>query len=213
MARPNWFALLLLVLPLSIARAQSVFAGTPDAEPGFGLYAAEAGGALLTGALLTAGTLLVVDPGVFGPTGDHPNGNMDGGIIGFFLGMAGTVVAYPLGCAAGTSIVGGIKQQYGNFGYSYLGALLGLPVGYGIAVGGLAMAGRSPVLRGVSVVAGCLAPPVGATVGYNLSRRSDAGYGRLEQRLVPPSIGVRSWSDLEGQTVVATDVRLLTVRF
>jgi hypothetical protein len=209
MARPNWFALLLLLLLLSLARAQSVFVGTPDAEPGFGLYAAETGGALLTGALLTAGTVLGVDAALFGPTNDSDVEL----VLSMYLGMAGMVAVYPLGSAAGASIVGGIKQQYGNFWYSYLGALLGLPVGYGIAAGGLAIAGRSHVLQGASVIAGCLAQPIGATVGYNLSRQSDAGYGRLEQRLIPPSIGVRSWSDLEGQTVVATDVRLLTVRF
>jgi hypothetical protein len=209
MARPNWFALLLLLLPLSRALAQSAFVGTPDAEPGFGLYAAETGGALLTGVLLTAGTVLGADAALFGPTDDSDVEL----VLSMYLAMTGMVVVYPLGSAAGASIVGGIKQQHGNFGYSYLGALLGLPVGYGIAAGGLALAGRSPVLQVASVVAGCLAPPIGATVGYNLSRQSGAGYGRLEQRLIPPSIGVRSWSDLEGQTVVATDVRLLTVRF
>ena len=127
--------------------------------------------------------------------------------------MASAVVLYPLGSAAGASIVGGIKHQYGNFGYAYLGALLGLPIGVGIAAGGLAMPVDSDVLRGALVAVGCLVPPVGATVGYNLSRRSGVSYGLLDGRLVPPSIGVSSWSDLEGQTVVATDVRLLTVRF
>jgi hypothetical protein len=210
MARLRWFALLLLVLPLSLARAQSVFVGTPDAEPGFGLYAAEAGGALLTGALLTAGAVIGVDALLSSPTPDESGLEVLGDVL---HAATGIVVVYPLGSAAGTSIVGGIGQQHGNFGSAYLGALLGLPVGYGIAAGGLAVAERSPVLLVALVAAGCLMPPIGATVGYNLSRQSDAGYGRLEQRLIPPSIGVRSWSDLEGQTVVATDVRLLTVRF
>ena len=84
MARPNWFALLLLLLPLSLARAQSAFVGTPDAEPGFGLYAAETGGALLTGALLTAGTVLGVDAALFGPTNDSDVEL----VLSMYLGMA-----------------------------------------------------------------------------------------------------------------------------
>jgi len=209
MARSNLFALLLFLLTLSLARAQSVFVGTPDAEPGFGLYAAEAGGALLTGALVTTGAVLGANAVLVGPTDDWDR--RLGGLL--YLGLAGTVVIYPLGSAGGTCIVGGIKQQYGNFWYSYLGALLGLPVGIGVAAGGLAIAGSSGVLQVASVVAGYLVPPIGATVGYNLSRQPDAGFGRLEKRLIPPSLGVRSWSDLEGQTAVAADVRLLTVRF
>lgn len=209
MARPSRFSLLLLLLLLARAPAQSMPADTPGDSPGFGLYAAETGGALLAGALLTGGALLVADAALPKVEGDPEIHS----ITLAYVGMAAAVVLYPLGSAAGTSIVGGVKQQQGSFGYAYLGALLGLPVGCGIAAGGLAMAGHSPVLQGAFVVAGCLVPPVGATIGYNLSRQSSVGYGLLDRRLLPPSVGVKSWLDPEGNTVVATDVRLLTVRF
>jgi hypothetical protein len=182
--------------------------GTADAQPGFGLYAAETGGALLLGSVLTAGVIFGADAMV--PRVGDPEVHS---IISTYYAMAGAAVVCPLGSAAGASIVGGIKQQHGNFGATYLGALLGLPVGYGIAAGGLAIPGHSRVLDDVFFVASCLAPPVGATIGYNLSRQSGAGYGRLEQRLIPPSLGVKPSLDHEGNTIVATDVRLLTVRF
>jgi hypothetical protein len=197
------------LLLFSFAPAQPTFAGTPDAEPGFGLYAAETGGALLTGALLTAGTILGADAALPKQQGDPEIHS----IALAYIGMASAVVIYPLGSAAGASIVGGIKRQCGNFGAAYLGALLGLPIGVGIAAGGLAIPVNSDVLKGALVVVGCLVPPIGATVGYNLSRQSTVGVGLLDRRLVPPSVGVKSWSDLEGHTIVATDFRLLTVRF
>ncbi|MCX6841201.1 MAG: hypothetical protein NTX53_02805 [candidate division WOR-3 bacterium] len=209
MARPDRFALLFLLVLLARAPAQTMVAGSRDAKPGFGLYAAETGGALLSGALLTGGVLLVADAALPKVEGDPEIHSINLA----YVGMAAAVVLYPLGSAAGTSIVGGVKQQHGNFGYAYLGALLGLPVGCGIAAGGLAVAGHSSVLQGAFVVAGCLVPPVGATIGYNLSRQSGVGYGLLDRRLLPPSVGVKSWSGLDGHTVVATDVRLLTVRF
>ncbi len=208
MVKPSLFVLLLLLLPLSLARAQSEFVGTPDVEPGLGLYAAEFGGSLLTGGLLFAGSVIGGDA-LSSSTGDQDVELAEG----LFIVAAGAVIVYPLGSAAGASIVGGIKQQHGSFGYSYLGALLGVPVGVGIAAGGLAVAGRNTGLQWASVVAGCLAPPIGALVGYNRSRDPYGGFGRIEPRLIPPSIGVSSWSDLEGQTVVAANVRLLTVRF
>jgi len=77
----------------------------------------------------------------------------------------------------------------------------------------MAAISRNGVSLRAGVAAGCLAPPIDATVGYNLNRRSDGDYGQLERRLVPPSIGVKSWSGPEGNTVVAADVCLLTFRF
>jgi len=211
MSKVGLFARMILpfcLLLVARAPAQLALVGKPEEEPGFGLYAAEAGGALLLSSALTASIILGADAAV--PRVGDPEVHS---IISTYLAMAGAAVVCPLGSAAGASIVGGIKQQYGNFGAAYLGALLGLPVGYGIAAGGLTIPVNSDVLKGTFVVAGCLAPPVCATVGYNVSRQSGAGYGLLERRLIPPSIGVSSWSDLEGQTVVATNVRLLTVRF
>jgi len=161
MSKVNWFALLLFLLFLAHAPAQPEFTGSPDAEPGFGLYAAEAGGALLLGPVLTAGIILYADAKMLRVQGDPEIHSIP---LTFFA-MASAAVVCPLGSAAGASIVGGIKQQHGSFGAAYIGALLGIATSFGIAGGALALPGNYGVLKGTLFVASCLTPPIGATVG------------------------------------------------
>ncbi len=190
------------------APAQSMFAGSESGSPGFNVYAEETGGALVTGSVCAAG-LCVGLVAAWSKPGDDVE---DALMAWLFGGLAGIVVAYPIGCAAGATIVGGMSQQGGNFLLGYLGALAGLPVGYGIAAGGQAIPVNSAVLKGAFVVAGCLAPPVGATVGYNLIRNPVPGLGRLDQRLLMPSLGLRG-EPAGKEAAVALDMKLLTVRF
>lgn len=197
-----------ICLLLARAPAQSMFTGSESDNPGFGVYAEETGGALLTGAVCAAGVGLALWAASREPGDDIEHST----IALVFSGLAGVVVGYPIGCAGGATIVGGMSQQGGNFLLGYLGALVGLPVGYGIAAGGQAIAMNSDVLKGAFVVAGCLAPPVGATVGYNLVRNPVPGLGRLNQRLLMPGLGLRG-EPAGKKTVVALDMKLLTVRF
>lgn len=202
------FALVLLLLFFARAPAQSMFGDTPGDNPSFGLYAAETGGGLLLGAVGAAGLFY----GLASAWVDTSDDSENQGVAWFFSGLASYVIAYPVGCAAGTSIVGGLKQQDGSPLLSYLGALVGVPVGYGVFFLGEAASGGSAVIRWPAVALGLLAPPVGATIGYNLSRKSGVGYGLLDQRLLMPSIGLRCEPAGE-ETAVALDMKLLNVRF
>jgi hypothetical protein len=198
----------LCLLLLARAPAQPMFADPQSDSPGFGLLAAETGGGLLLGAVGTAGLYCGLVAAWTKP-GDDIEHQLMARVFG---GLISVVLVYPVGCAAGTTIVGGVREQGGNFGLAYLGALVGLPVGYGIGAGGDAISGGSPILRWSFIALGCLAPPVGATVGYNLIRNPEPGLGRLDQRLLMPSIGLRS-EPAGKETMVALDMKLLTVRF
>jgi hypothetical protein len=197
---------LLLGLFFASALAQPSYQPGVAEGPPFGLLAAETGAGLLTGTALTAGTVF----GLYAAL--SPSGDSESQLIALYLiGLAGTVVVYPLGSAAGVSLVGSASQEQGSFGAAYLGALIGLPIGYGIAVGGASLTGHSPVLQWTCVVLGALVPPAGACAGYSLTRSPVPGLSRLDRRLLLPGVGFRSEAGRE--TIAAIDVRLLTVRF
>ena len=197
-----------ICLLLVRAPAQSMFVGTPEAEPGFGLYATETGGSLLLGAAGTAGLWWGI-----AAMWTKPGDDIEHRIVSTIMaGVISVPLIYPVGCAAGATIVGGLNRQNGNFGAAYLGALLGLPVLFGTVWVAQSDPGANPVLMGSLMGLGFLVPPVGATIGYNLSRKSGAGYGRLDQRLLMPSVGLRG-EPAGKKTVVALDMKLLTVRF
>jgi hypothetical protein len=124
------------------------------------------------------------------------------------------LVGYPVGSALGVWGVGAMADQDGEAWGSFAGAGAGLAVGVGVLqLSRLKFLENSADAMNAVWVLAFACPPAGAVVGYNLSRKSGEGYGLLDRRVVPPSVGVKSWSDLEGHTILATDVRLLTVRF
>ena len=158
------------------------------------------------------GNLLTGEPAVFAVDLEAAAGEGVLRVGDLDVPLAGVVVGYPLGCAAGTTIAGSINRQDGSFLLGYLCALGGLPIGYGIGAAGIAIGRGNPIVNVSSIALGILTPPVCSTIGYNLARNPSPGLGRLDQRLQMPSIGLKR-EPAGGETAVALDVRLLNVRF
>jgi hypothetical protein len=84
-------------------------------------------------------------------------------------------------CAAGTGLVGSARNQRGRFLPALAGALVGLPIGAGIAYAGSLTCDAG---FGLSLAVASLVAPLGAVVGYNLSRQTAEPDSRL---LLPES--------------------------
>lgn len=131
----------------------------------------------------------------------------------FAIGVLGTLAAIPAGGAAGTGIVGRHNRQDGRFGPAYLGGLVAIPVGVLVAGTGIALTGGSVSGAVVSTLVGLVAPAVGATYGYNLSRSADNRKHAWLERLEPPALALRATMDEEREVKPTFDCRLVTVKF
>jgi hypothetical protein len=145
------------------------------AETRPGIVAAEGGGAVigaaLAGGVLGTGLALALQ-------GNSGMWEFDafGGALGAAIGLG---LGYPAGSAAGAALVGHLTNQHGRFWPSYLGALVGTPLGALMVYKGADM--RQSVGKVAVITLGCLLPPTGAVVGYNLSRPRES---RLGDRLM-----------------------------
>ena len=183
-------------------------------RPGASSYVAEAGGALAAGNLIGGGSAFVLGI-MLVSFADLPSDPQFGGLgaLGAFLtgAAAGAALGYPFGCALGTATVGSWMDCDGNTGLAYAGAYLGLPVGIGLVwLGALA---QTPGLAIPLYVAGGLAPPAGAVIGYNLFAPKERLPTYFGARLSPPALTFCTRSGLDRQTYYALDCRLVTVGF
>jgi len=175
----------------------------------------ESGGALVTGGLVgaawaIAGAIVVGTLFPFpSPSGDpYDPSPLVPVLVG---GTAGAALGYPCGCALGTAMVGSWMDCEGNTGLAYAGAYLGLPIGIGLAW--LGVLAQKPGLAIPLCVAGGLAPPAGAVIGYNLHITKGRPPKHLGARLRPPALTFCTRSSPDRQTYYALDCRLVTVGF
>jgi hypothetical protein len=170
--------------------------------PGGGDCVAEAGGALLGGALVGTGATVVL--GVAGAallSSPGAAGDDWGAAFGALLGgAAGALVGYPLGCGLGATLVGTATHADGNTGAAYGGAYGGLALG--------ALAGLVSRNWGVGLVGAGVLTPAGAVIGYNTGVSSSLG-----ARIAPPTLAYRSRLGPDQQRYTTFDCRLVTVRF
>jgi len=196
----------LVVLLVVVAAAQDLW-HDGSTRPSAGDYAAEAGSALIWGVLVGTGAAAVLGYAAAAAASPYD----DPALGAFLAGASGAVLGYPLGCGLGTALVGRAAHTEGNTGGAYIGAyLFGLPIGIGLAlIGGISQYSNSWVsgLAPVFFVAGGLAPPVGAVIGFN------AGGGSLAARLAPSALAYRTRLGPERQRYSTFDCRLVTVRF
>jgi len=181
--------LMLVALIVADAAAQDLW-HDESTRPSAGDYAAEAGGALLGGALVGAGAAAVLGLAgsfaLFNPSGASAIEQTGGGaIIG---ALAGGALGYPFGCGLGATIAGRARYADGNVGGAYAGAYIGLllpPIG----------------------------SPIGAVIGYNTGVQRTSSWGSLGARLAPPTLALCTRQGPDRQRYAAFDCRLVTVRF
>jgi hypothetical protein len=120
---------------------------------------------------------------------------------------------YPLGCAAGVTLVGAAAGQHGSFGMTVGWAGVGTAAGVGCAYMCMSGIGGS-VGRIAFAVLGFACPPAGAVFGYNISRRKPLMSTDTQSRLLPPDLTfVPASVNGDGHVFLAADLRLVTVRF
>ncbi len=133
---------------------------------GEGLMALAGGAGIGCGVTLGAGLLgALFVPEIFSGTSinDQARALAIAGAVGYGVGV-------PLGAAAGANLMGRWADENGSFSASWTGATLGA-----VSAAGLAAAlwdGRTG--QELSVLAIVLGPPIGAVIGYNLSRSGRA---------------------------------------
>ena len=129
------------------------------------------------------------------------------------LGLLILIPGIPAATAGGVCVAGSIQGQDGRCWAAFLGGLAGLPVGVGlVALGGVTLS--QTVFVGVPLfIAGALAPTVGATIGYDLSRSRGWEPDSRLGRFVPPSIFFANDVATAGKRSTRIDAKLLTVRF
>jgi hypothetical protein len=165
--------------------------------PGGGDYVAEAGGALLGGALVGAGAAVVLGAvGAAAASSAYPSTSSESAVFGWAIisGAAGAAVGYPLGCGLGTILVGRATHADGNTGGAYAGAYIGMVVAVPVA------------LSGVGAVIAPLLPPAGAVTDTTRAFR-----GRVHRaRSVPGSLRPRcptvldlAWTDRDTPLSIA----------
>lgn len=192
------------LLLLSTASGQVTLFSGPE-PVGFGVAATEAFGALLGGGAVLAG-VYALSASIAGSESNRLEGT-DGILLGFGIGF----YTVPAGFAGGTCLFGLLMGQRGEFGPSYIGALVGLPAGMAVAAAGLLgdqAFGTGPWLTVTGGVIGAALPTYGAVWAYNSSRppenaRSTVGWPGLGMRRVKSDFG----------DAVAVDCRLVSVRF
>ncbi len=129
------------------------------------------------------------------------------------LGLLILVPGLPAATAAGVGIAGRIQDLDGRYWAAYLGALAGTAAGVGLVGIGGATFTPAPYVGVPFFVAGALAPAVGATIGYDLSRSRGVESDVWQKRLVPPAFAVASEHRPGRERTTRIDARLLTLRF
>lgn len=192
-------ALLLTIVAATSTSAQGLSPmPTPSSSrgPNFGIYAAEAGGAL-AGAVVGVGLGIATGVALSFVWNDGTQAALVGGFVG--------VTAATTGCAGGAYVVGGTFRQDGR----YLPTLAWTAGTVALGAGLVAVGSRTKVdLTAVGVVV-LATTPIVTTYGYNRSRPKETISGRL----LPGSFALRPVRDADGVAHPSLDVRLVNVRF
>ena len=205
----------LLLLAYGATFAEGLFPQTDDQRQSAGAWAEKIGAGFLGEVTMTAAvTVAVAGVGIASGAFSDPDGRAAYTYAGVWLVSMAALV--PAGCARGVELVGDgdYYGEDGEFWASYVGGFVGTVGALTLAFTGNNMIGQSGhVSPGVwlYVVATAL-PPVGATVGYNLTASSGGDLTLRHGRLVPPSVSFTLASRSDGTRVAGISVRLLNVR-
>jgi len=166
--------------------------------PSAGMVLAEAGGGVVAGAIVGAGLGL----GLAELLVPNPYGWAEG-FAKFGVAVFGGTIGYAAGCPLGVWGAGTLGRQRGRF----------LPALLGSATGMVGAAGLGALTSNFSVFAlsAVALPPIGAVVGYNMSRTGAAEYGRWS-RLGLPVVSMSGGKRRGERWDPAFDFRLVNVR-
>ncbi len=198
------WTVVVLVLTAVAVHGQSYSSGT--SPTGFGVFAAETGGAFLGEVTAAAGSMvLVMGIGWAAGMDLFDESSWPLGVVW----SVSLLPAVPAGSALGTRIVGRHYGEKGGFWGAALGCLAGVGAGGILFIGGVNLE-RLWWPAGVPFyVAAAVSPAVGTTIGYRLTRPQ----GGLGARFEPGSLSLAASSDEDGLRLPALNIRLLTVRF
>ncbi|MEO0081854.1 MAG: hypothetical protein ABIL25_06140 [candidate division WOR-3 bacterium] len=194
------FPVLSVVVPGGVLADGLRLPHEPPPNPSFGIIVAEAGGAVVVGAVAGAGLGVVCAASRFPARGE--GGWLD--LSGYANLFIGGVVGYTVGTPIGVAAVGAIAEQQGAF----LPGLLGSTAGTAVTTGLLFLGMHDlPLLLAYAAL-----PPAGAVIGYNLSRSKYASMG-FNSRLGPPELAVKLERLPDNSSRTTFDARLVNVRF
>jgi hypothetical protein len=177
-------------------------ADIPPLDPGIILV--EGSGAVLGGAACAAGFGFLLSR-LYDPSEDVWK-TFGGTVLGGSLG-------YPVFCGIGCWAAARLVKQQGRLTGAVVGALAATPVGLTVAWIGTLVERLPPgsIKSSPIYVAAALTPPVGAIIGYNLSRPK-AGANR-SSRMAAPDLLLRTAVDEGGSPYPVLDLRLLNLEF
>jgi len=174
----------------------------PPLDPG--IFLVEGSGAVLGGAACAAGFGFLLAQ-LYDPSEDVWK-TFGGTVLGGSLG-------YPVFCGIGCWGAAKLVKQQGGLGGAVVGALAATPVALTVAWVGTIVEHLPPgsIKSSPIYVAAALIPPVGAIVGYNLSRPETKQ--SQTSRLDIPDLQLRAGIDEFGTLYPVLDFRLVRARF
>lgn len=127
----------------------------------------------------------------------------------FGVFLIGATIGYTAGSAVGTYWAGSSLKQNGTFLPTLTGALLGVPISWGLIWAAIEME-KSEALFLIPAFA---IPPIGAVIGYNLSRPKSSKQQTLFHHLNFPTLGLRTEKSIEAKTITYLDFKLINAKF
>ncbi len=127
----------------------------------------------------------------------------------FGVFLIGATIGYTAGSAVGTYWAGSSLKQNGTFLPTLTGALLGVPIAWGLIWAAIEME-KSEALFLIPAFA---IPPIGAVIGYNLSRPKYSKQQSLYHYLNPPTLSFRTKKYIDGENVAYLDFKLINAKF
>jgi hypothetical protein len=194
--------LLVAALMSGVALGAGPSSDIPPVDPG--IFLVEGSGAVLGGAACAAGFGFLLAQ-LYDPSTDVWK-TFGGTVLGGSLG-------YPVFCGVGCWAAAKLVQQQGRLDGAVVGALAATPVALTVAWVGTLVERLPPgsIKSSPIYVAAALIPPVGAIVGYNLSRPKATEVH--SSRVGAPELLLGTATTEDGSPCLALDVRLVNVRF
>jgi len=173
----------------------------PPLDPG--IFLVEGSGAVLGGAACAAGLGFLLSK-MYDPSEDVWK-TFGGTVLGGSLG-------YPVFCGVGCWGAARLVKQQGKLGGAVVGALAATPVALTVAWVGTMVEHLPPgsIKSSPIYVAAALIPPVGAIVGYNLTRPKPDQV--RASRVDVPELLLKTGISEDGSLYPVLDVRLVRVR-
>jgi len=204
MVAPIRTALVLMVLAVVLAHGQPTV--SDQSSSGFGVFAAETGGAFLGELAASAGMMVIVMAGG-AAAGMNPY-DESSAPLGIVWAVS-LVPALPAGSAAGACLVGKHYREEGKFWGAALGCVAGVGAG-GVLVFAGANLSRLSLVAGIPfLAAAAVSPAAGTTIGYRLTRPQ----GGIGARIEPGTVTVGTAYASGGRRCPSLNVRLVSVRF